>query len=827
MKPVRLKLCAFGPFAKETEILFEKLGTNGIYLIYGDTGAGKTTLFDGITFALYGEASGTYRKAEMLRSDFADPETKTLVELDFAYKGEMYRIVRNPAYTRKRLRGEGFATEKADASLFLPDGNVIGGSKQVTQKVEELLGINCSQFTQIVMIAQGEFLKLLFAGTEERGKIFRRIFRTELLESLQKQAKSDFLKTRSAYEEQKRSLLQYMQEIVCDRENDGYEELAALKEEQQIHGLSQLLETLGALLKEDKNKQKQLADKQQQTKETLAKLQGRLGELSQRLMVIEKAREEVQKQEKELGKLEEEWNTKRRFEEQQTEREAKYKKALEDCRHRKTALNQAEESYHSWKSKLDKAKEEIEDLKELEADCQALNEAKKEWEKAQKVYMECRETSHSYTQSYAHMQQVYLDEQAGILGETLQENHPCPVCGSLEHPSPAKKQQDPPTQEQLKQMGQKAKQSQEDARKASEKAGEKQAEYYGQQQGVLSLANRLLLKSSLEDLPKELQKAQKEAETYKATLETECKKAWETCEEKRMLEAREQELQKQLEAHAQAVLENRERLHAMEIQIQGKKSECALLRRQYAEKGQTEECLSKEIADVKAEREGYLLQEQSQQSIQQVLYHRLEINTRLEACIRQGQKEMERLEKEYAWRENLSDTLNGNLTGRQKLAFEQYIQGAYFRQVIEEANKRFASMTANRFSLLQRIEAKDNRKQSGLELDVFDRYTGKQRSVNTLSGGEAFKASLSLALGLSDVMQRFSGGIEMDTMFIDEGFGALDEESLEQAIHVLLELSGERRLIGIISHVADLEHRIDKKIVVKREQTGSSATVVV
>lgn len=827
MKPVRLKLCAFGPFAKEAEVCFDKLGAKGIYLIYGDTGAGKTTIFDGITFGLYGEASGTYRKSEMLRSDFANPHEKTYVELEFLYKGESYRVVRNPSYQRKALRGEGVTTEKADADLFLPDGKVISGSKQVTQAIEELLGIDGNQFTQIVMIAQGEFLKLLFAGTEERGRIFRRIFRTEFFESLQKKAKSDFLKSRAAYEEKKQSLLQYISELVCTKESAHYEKMLALKEEGQIHGLLEILDCLKAIIKEDKKLQKQEAKKRNLTKEELGKIQTQLGEIAQTMATISKVVEEVRKKNKDLQQLKRKLEQSRQLEEKQVETEKNMQMQLSRCEEKLVEKQNVEEDFHQWKHEKEKAQERLDCLCALEGRQKALETLKNHWEESQKTYVAWRDKSKEATTEYENMQQIYLDEQAGILAEQLLDNAPCPVCGSTTHPRPAKKQKNPPTLEQLKRIGKEAKLAQEYTHKTSEAAGKKHAQYLAEKKAVLDAAENLLQTTSLEGLGERLFAAIQEKKVYLQKCENEFKRAEEACKEKKTLEAQRKELHTRLETYKGAQDENKESNHRLQIQIEALKAECGVLQMQYGKKEQAAEEMVEEANTLNERKKVLLVQEKEQEERLQSLFNRLETNGRLANCLQQGKKDMEHLEEEYLWRENLSDTLNGNLTGRQRIAFEQYIQGAYFRQVIEEANKRFSHMTANRFQLLQRTEAKDNRRQSGLELDVFDRYTGKRRSVNTLSGGEAFKASLSLALGLSDVMQRFAGGIQMDTMFIDEGFGALDEESLEQAIRVLQELSKGNRLVGIISHVSELEQRIDKKIIVKREQTGSSVALVV
>ena len=184
MRPLRLKMSAFGPYAGCEELDMERLGDNGIYLICGDTGAGKTTIFDAITYALYGKASGRMREPSTMRSKYAEPETPTLVELVFSYGEKEYTVRRNPEYERPSRNGAKMVTQKADAELIRPDGSVITGTTAVTKASREILGVDYQQFSQIAMIAQGDFRELLFADTTKRQEIFRNIFQTDYFKYL-------------------------------------------------------------------------------------------------------------------------------------------------------------------------------------------------------------------------------------------------------------------------------------------------------------------------------------------------------------------------------------------------------------------------------------------------------------------------------------------------------------------------------------------------------------------------------------------------------------------------------------------------------------------
>ena len=204
----------------------------------------------------------------------------------------------------------------------------------------------------------------------------------------------------------------------------------------------------------------------------------------------------------------------------------------------------------------------------------------------------------------------------------------------------------------------------------------------------------------------------------------------------------------------------------------------------------------------------------------------ISINKRIMDETQKLKTELDESGKRYSTYLNISQTANGELSKRQKIAFEQYIQSAYFRSILNEANKRFSYMTNGRFELVKHDGDSNLKSHSGLDIDVFDNYTGKQRSVKSLSGGESFKASLCMALGLSEVIQRNAGGVKLESMFVDEGFGVLDNESLEQAIEVLNSLSESDRMVGIISHISELKDRIDKKIVVKKGSAGSTVELI-
>ncbi len=253
MKPLKLTLSAFGPYADETVIDFTQLGGQGLFLVTGDTGAGKTTIFDGITFALYGETSGGVREASMLRSKYAKPETPTYAEYIFEYKDAVYTVKRSPDYERPKTRGTGMTTQKGEALLTFSDGRApVTKLKEVNQAVTDLIGLDMKQFTQIAMIAQGDFRKLLLADTEERSNIFRKLFHTDIYKVIQEKLKFEAGGLDKAYKELLRSIRQYTEQVRYSTEDQLGQQWILMEKNGFEGNLEEGLEILEQFLKADK-----------------------------------------------------------------------------------------------------------------------------------------------------------------------------------------------------------------------------------------------------------------------------------------------------------------------------------------------------------------------------------------------------------------------------------------------------------------------------------------------------------------------------------------------------------------------------------------------
>ena len=1302
MKPVKLTISAFGPYAGETTIDFTQLGEQGLYLITGDTGAGKTTIFDAICFALYGEASGDFRKAEMFRSRYAADDTATYVQLVFDCAGKRYTVRRNPEYLRPKSRGSGMTVQKAEAELTGPDEKEpVTRAREVTQAVTELIGLDRNQFVQIAMIAQGEFQKILFAGSQERSEIFRKLFGTGIYDRLQERLRTETKERQNEYEELNRSIVQYLDGIVCEEDTPAAAELFHQKQTGFDGQLAEGLNLLGRLCDEEekaaaeydgqleelderirdaerqlgnmqeiRRQREQLAGREQELAQqepayrsaeaayTAAKkaaeegsgLDSAIRELKERLALYERIAEEEKAQQKreqawqDSGReCREKKEQKEREQERLTAQQGEYEtlsgaeKEQERAAHRMELLTEKENALaagrkrlreeeekqeslqkaaRACKEELDRLVQETDGLGEAEEQCQKEHEAlknageeelkcrheteqaekkfdqyraaakgcaaareemhrqeeicgglrsrleglaeslascqkeaetlkdaevtyillqqeagrqkeagerlatlkkeadqidavKKELTAAQEEYRATAAEKEKLAGEYHSAQRQRLDAQAGLLARTLKDGAPCPVCGSVHHPAPAALAEEVFTEEELERKAEQLSAAEQKEKSCSESAGrlierllaqknaaarraeetsvllevrsgrleeaserpeetsgcpkeafERPEETPGMPQAeweeadwrrYISACKKCLeeqkKETSAQLLEAEENRARKEAlekqietqtaeknqlgseveeaaqklavcrglleekERQRGELEAEIRREYAgqlpdaaeelpgaaentttveifleerltLCQKNLTLKMADVKRAKELEQSLQKLGEQRGELQdriagqqTQEAEYRGKISEQETLlaaerrraaeqqneisewgRRQSPDDGKTEEIsvdellaglrsrfarelsdsserlkqregLSEEIrrremrvgelgeeirnAEIKtarllAEREAgqkqlaalkeqsggesreeteeeirrleeqketlsrelltaeqtYREQEKIRQELSAVIRdltarldqtgeserceeemisareayqeekrrlsemrertrHALLTNQKIHRTVQEKQKDIEAVEKTYVWMRALSGTANGTLPGKQKIELETYVQMTYFDRILRRANLRLLVMSGGQYELLREQDGESKKGKAGLELLVTDHYNGTARSVRTLSGGEVFMASLALALGLSDEIKSYAGGIRLDCMFVDEGFGSLDAESLAQAVRALVLLSEGSRLVGIISHVSELNEQIDKKIVVtKRRDQG-------
>lgn len=946
MKPIHLTMSAFGPYSGVESIDFQKFD-KGLFLITGDTGSGKTTIFDGIVFALYGEASGNIRQSNMLRSDFADEDTETFVELVFQNNGKEYYIKRIPEYLRKKKRGEGYTKKSGEAVMKFPDGRIVSKYTDVTKEVTDILGVTKEQFSNIAMIAQGDFMKLILADTKERSKIFRNIFNTGrflgIQERLEKEMKSRYVSNK----EFENSIFQYERDTVCVSNSSYYNFYKNLLDNRDINEIEDFIELVSDVISEDeKNKKKIREDKaiyeklsdifnelldlykdfESDTKKlqelekksdlkdaTLSELETKIAEHNKNKSIRDKKYIEVSQLKEKLEEyeaLDRISGKKDEYDKKKKSLEKKIKKAETLCKKSEQRLSELKDiTVRINDSKLKNSEDEIDLHKNLEKS-KLLNEIIDKYmekERIKGLYEELKtdfqikenilESSKAEADK---KEKLFMREQAGIMASDLSEGQKCPVCGSLTHPEKAVLSMDSPTQEEVKKAKLSVEENTQILHKAADKCShtkgqlEKAEEEYNIKINMAKdvqwdiswdndIGSIIKIKENTDKIISEIKHNIKERNDFisqynnLSELIEEENKAYNSAvsetgsckEEERLCEidfisvkAEYENIKKGLKFDTKGeankeIKELEKYINSYDKQLKDMENKCSELAkekagyaaevkvyekdkksiekkineklrisedrfREYKYRNENFELFreNKDISIIKGIKSDVEREKDKADKCMADCEYRIKINKTALSNIRSVMKNREAIIDEYRTYKKLSDVSGGNMSGRDKITFERYVQGTYFEYIIVAANKRLAEMTEGRYELLKR---KDNnlKSQSGLELDIKDAYTGKVRSVNTLSGGEAFKASLAMALGLSDVVQGCVGGIKIDSMFIDEGFGSLDKESLEQAIGILDRLGCGDRMIGIISHVNELGDWIDRKIVVEKSHSGS------
>lgn len=926
MKPLKLIMSAFGPYAKQVEIDFTKLN-GGLFLITGDTGAGKTTIFDGIIYALFGEASGSERDAQNFRSKYADLKTPTFVELTFEYNEKIYIVKRSPEYLRAASRGEGVALQKAEAELIVPGGKTYTKVKDVDTAIKEILGIDARQYKQIAMIAQGDFLRLLNADTTERMNIFREIFKTQRYKDLQETLKSEYLKLKNDCDYERKSTLQYFKGADVDEKSELYNRFTELSKDENanLDECEELLKSLLSLSEEAEEqaerkralldeKYRELCDRKTAA-ETLSGLRDSLGEalnkepiLKQEVLCAERRYSEALVKQKTVDDL--------------ASKIAHYNALIQDY----FDLTKKTEDKIKWSKIFSKKSAEVTEIKDkivkltssiaqlkvksenlsgadtekvklnadrkiLELDLSALRDAghdvcevkkrREELKKAIKNYINTKGVYDLLNADYQTKYGLFLDEQAGILASKLKDNLPCPVCGSCHHPCPADKSEKAPTGEELKEIKNQLDASEAAVKECSENSlrirteiAEKVAAYVDKikkldiafsyvdkdeqdvtnENAVLELLASVAekVKEKIADLNKNITEQEEKIserknidETIKAKenekdtlnsklsgLEKECSSLEATLKE---TEDRLKELKSKLEFDSYS--EAKEYCTKLVTQKEGIEAEIATARDNVTAKKEEYKalCAIKEQAEKELKgkpcedvaelnklvfstgEELKILSEREKAARSVKNVNKSALDNFTNALLKSRRKLMEATALK-----TLSDTANGTVSGKEKIMLETYVQTKYFDKILMRANVRLLIMSSGQYELVRQKTADNNRKQVGLDLEVIDHFNGTRRPVRTLSGGESFKASLSLALGLSDEIQSASGGIRLDAMFVDEGFGSLDEESLSSAIRALMNLTAGKRTVGIISHVGELKEKIDRRIYVKKDGAAGS-----
>ena len=1056
MKPIKLIMSAFGPYGGTMPAIeFSAFEDKGLFLISGDTGAGKTTIFDAICFALYGQTSGKFRDTKNLRSDFADASTETFVDFYFSHQGRDYHVWRRPEYVRKKQRGIGYTPVSENAVFYPGDDVPIEGIRRVNEAIKELLHIDEKQFKQIAMIAQGEFWTLLNAKTEERTKILRTIFRTSGYNNIEYRLKD---RMDAAYKQKTRteeSIVQYFGDAAAAENDELARALSDLQGRVKRAGsfwdINEITDMLKTVIESDQENLKEASsaltaveNKHEKSKEALATAETNNGFLT-RLEGLKTKETELRDRKGEMDGKEElltrqklaarevhpvylAWKEKEaavkeydtRIEKKKADikaaegRDGKAKTALEEARREQPEAERLqrladkigeEEKKYQLRDKLiseivrlrkdsehfadEEAaligreaalRDEIRVLKETKASLSGTSDQlaqvrslgekyrklseeieliirdkiterekrRRDLAAKQQEYKEAFEAYESANQKRIAAEKILDDCRAGLLAEGLEEGQKCPVCGSVHHPQLARIPEEAVTEEtfkRLKTKEEKLQSAKTEANTAAETAKTALIEYEDrlrsdildclenelidirtaqetpddlikrirEAQAVVKerLRENTLKQSSLEKDSQAFAKADKDLEDAlgvktdsltksrdefsKRKQDTERTKAekeavlrtlenlgfdsWKTAREERdkaltkrkeitvriersqeaekragkelaseiasletlvssaEKEKREEKERKQkLEA---AVRENRfesvgdmlhfvlseEEITRADEEINGYKQE-VITNKKLLEDA-SEAAKGREMIDVEQLKETCRRQQEivmKKRDEVNSIRNRLEGNENKLVKISSQESVLEKARKEYMICARLYNLAKGT-TGNGKITLEQYIQAAGFDGIIAAANRRLLPMSDGQFELYRQEDSLGKKSNTFLDLEVLDHSTGHRRPVGNLSGGESFKASLSLALGLSDTVSMNLGGIQMDALFVDEGFGTLDRKSIESAMDILINLSGTSKLVGIISHREELMENIPQQIRVKKTKDGSSLKI--
>ncbi len=860
----------------------------------------------------------------MMRSKYAAPDTKTYAELLFEYRGKEYRVKRNPEYTRQSLRQSksGMTTEKADAELIYPDGSTVSGSSAVTKAVTALIGLDREQYIQVAMLSQGEFLKLLFASTQERSTVFRSIFRTENYLILQKRIKDDLDAADRECSDCEKGIDQYISGLSCKPDSSYAQILSDIRSEPRLFRTEEICEAIKKITEEDKAAKSETEKSLEKLDKAIEETGVRLGKAELRNKAAAQLAETEQllkKRLEDLSPYEEKFKSaKAEYEScddisaeisREKERLADYAElkktgAERDARQKlsehlnaetaaakkhSTSLSDTLAKYRSEaeslgsagenRQKLENTKSMLNDraaaLSRLMTDMRSLASMKGSLSEAQQSYVNAAQYSEQAQTRYAELEKLFLDEQAGVLAAALKQGEKCPVCGSTDHPSPAVMHKNAPSEQELKKAKLTAESAQTKAADLSRIAGEIKGRYEALNEAIKESSEKILGKLPAKQIVPVLKEAaDKTAAEIKLTDENiaaEARRAKRKAELEKAIPAAEEELRR----NDSAIAENEKLCAAADAEIKAlsasiekitsalkfsseeeaaaninalEKKKKSIQDNYTASQAALDSC-KKAVHELTSSAETLKEQLKASENIdleeineqRQQLFNekktltaenletssRLASNTSALKGIAARSEKLAKSEERYKWIKALYDTAGGTISGKEKITLETYIQTAYFKKIVDRANLRFMVMTDGQYELKRSTDDSNRQSKTGLELDVIDHYNGSVRSVKTLSGGEAFMASLSLALGLSDEIQSSAGGIQLDTMFVDEGFGSLDEEALNQAVNALCRLSQNGRSVGIISHVSELKDRIDRQIIVTKDKKAGCSHVKV
>ena len=869
MKLRKLTMQAFGPYTDRIELDFEAgLAGSTFFLIHGMTGAGKTTILDAISFALYGRASGSLRTGTMLRAGNAAPEVETEVELSFALGMRSYRVLRRPKYQREDRKSA--TPARAELYEVAEDGGehlVVSGFSDVTERIEVLTGFHSEEFRQVMLLPQGEFRTFLMADSRKRGELMRVLFHTEQyarLEQKLKERAADIVAQNDKNLEQQKNIFTQA----------GVEDETGLRNQmaEDAKLLTRIQKAKDALETQNSEAQKALNDAQ--VLETwfvrMAQAEAAMQDDAKKQPDVEVYRERLGRAKQAAGLLDKETlaQTARKSAEQAAITAKQVAEAMKTAEEAAASAQAAWQAVQQDTEQREAAKRHVQELAEAQAKLRDLVTLRQQSEsasqKAKEVATACRKAEAAAETAQKKTARLRLLERAGkafALAQTLEDGQPCPVCGATAHPHPAATEDIVPTEAEVR-RAEDALARKEQARSAGQAAKAKVEAEAAELAGKLAAARETLPEGLPKDEQGDVSFAAVAAEVRAA--EAQAKKLETAYEQARLVDQKAQTARSAAQAKAESSAAYAAELHQKAVAA-AQSFEAARIAAGFADAADYEAAIAgkwreasfqqqveqhiREFDDAKLvhanqrqeaakQTDGKVrpdiaaLQEAAQaaskawqQTVGQEKAAELRITQEQKMLDHLGKlrKAQAALEAEARVVGRLSQVANAEAPYR--IHFQTYIQRSIFRDVMAAANERLTIMSAGRYALALGSQS-DGRKADGLEIAVYDGYTGKTRETQSLSGGESFLASLALALGLADVVERYAGGIHLDTMFIDEGFGSLDSETLDMALEALMKLQAGGRVVGIISHVEELAARIPDRLEIVKGRTGSTAHFV-
>ena len=868
MKILDLKMQAFGPFKGEQHIDFTLLNDKGMFLINGPTGSGKTTIFDAIVYALYGKGSGSDREdGKTLRSDFADDETPTYVDLLFSANGNEYRIIRKPSYRRPAKRGDGYTESQATVELYLPGGKVISKSGEVENEIKnKILFMDRNQFKSVALLAQGEFTKLVNASSNDRAKILEHIFQKEIYNKFQDKIEDEFKRI----EKEKDGVIVSINTLINQVEDGeqilGYQE--ALDEPKNIpsflNNLSEVIKAITLEIKDIKAEENKAEEVYKKSEELLNHLRDKnkqinlylnsskeLENLENNRLLIENLRKNIEKYDEylRLKPAYEKLNNSNILLERTTKKIEENNKQLNDIVTNEKYVNENVKKYDESKVAIDKFDAELVLLKSINEDRKKLIKSKENIAREDKEFSDKYKEFLELEKDFQNIRDRFFASTSYNLAKELKDGESCPVCGSKTHPHPATSS-DPVSEADFK-SAEKNYRSEEkrineakntlESHKLALIESEKQLINKLLSLGISDASSEYIYSNKLDALISE-KEAQKEKlssfvnnyESIRDSVKTK-RQSYEQnkkyySEEKLSLEKQIEEANKELEKLLTECkyIKNSDDYNNLgsfdykKAVDQVKKYDSDKLRLSTIIENVPDELKNAGLMD---ESELVIKAKQEKDEFIEINSKRIKVAGKLTSltkshdAILKKYKECEEVIERFTSASELFSTSSGR--NRLKLSFKMYILADYFEKIIEKANQRLTRITNGRYTLIRRVDIKGGGLQ-GLDLDVFDIETGKCRAASSMSGGEKFVSALSMALGLSDIIETNHALVQVESIFIDEGFATLDNDFIDTAMKALESLKNDNKVVAIISHVEKLNEYISDGLDVLKVTTGST-----